>query len=292
VTTDPTATREDEPRPSEDERWYLDDEREFLIRSLDDAGREHDAGDLTDDDFAVLTTRDRRRLAEVERELAALGVDLAALEVAGHPDSGGGPVKDGQVGDGQLGPWSGWRRIGIIAACFLVLAGVVILVVHAVTPRLPGQATSGSITASKQQLIEQQLAGALSLNNAGNAVGALKLYDKVLAEDPDDPQALAASGFIDWNYGSAGGSTSLESAGRKAEEKAIRAAPTFYAGHLFLGLILFNQDHNAAAAVKQFNLFLSDSSPTGEVASVASLIRGAYTQAGVAVPAALAAKAG
>jgi hypothetical protein len=61
---------------------------------------------------------------------------------------------------------------------------------------------------------------------------------------------------------------------------------------LFLGLILYNQDHNAAGAVKQFNLFLSDSSPAGEVQTVAPLLRGAYTQAGVAVPTALAAPAG
>ena len=34
-----------------DDRWYLADEREFLRRSLDDAEREHEAGDLSDDDW-------------------------------------------------------------------------------------------------------------------------------------------------------------------------------------------------------------------------------------------------
>ncbi|HXN60543.1 MAG TPA: hypothetical protein VN886_08830, partial [Acidimicrobiales bacterium] len=51
---------------SDDERWFLADEREFLRRSLDDAEREHDAGDLSDDDHALLVARDRARLAEVE----------------------------------------------------------------------------------------------------------------------------------------------------------------------------------------------------------------------------------
>ena len=51
-------------RPSgEDERWYLDDQREFLLRSIDDAVREHEAGDLATPDFEVLVARDRRRLA-------------------------------------------------------------------------------------------------------------------------------------------------------------------------------------------------------------------------------------
>ena len=59
--------------PAADERWYLTDEREFLRRSLEDADREHEAGDLSDEDHAVLVARDTARLAEVEAELAALG---------------------------------------------------------------------------------------------------------------------------------------------------------------------------------------------------------------------------
>ena len=60
-----------------DERWFLTDQREFLLRSLDDAAREHEAGDLSDEDYAVLEARDRARLAEVEAELAALGPEPA-----------------------------------------------------------------------------------------------------------------------------------------------------------------------------------------------------------------------
>jgi hypothetical protein len=37
-----------------DERWFLSDQREFLLRSLEDAAREHQAGDLSDEDHAVL----------------------------------------------------------------------------------------------------------------------------------------------------------------------------------------------------------------------------------------------
>ena len=55
-----------------DERWYLTDEREFLQRSLADADRERDAGDLSVEDHALLVARDRARLDEVEAELATL----------------------------------------------------------------------------------------------------------------------------------------------------------------------------------------------------------------------------
>jgi phage terminase Nu1 subunit (DNA packaging protein) len=55
-----------------DERWHLEDEAEFLRRSLTDAEAEHAAGDLSDEDFALLERRDRGRLAEVTTELAEL----------------------------------------------------------------------------------------------------------------------------------------------------------------------------------------------------------------------------
>ena len=266
-----------EPGPSED-RWFLTDEQEFLLRSLDDAESEHDAGDLSDADYEVLVTRDRQRLVEVVRALSAIGP--AAPDEARAPSPPETPPPPGTRRNE-------WRRIGIVAACFLIVAGVVILVAHAVSPRLPGQSISGGITVSKEQLIEQQLSQALTLNNGGKVLEALQLYNKVLHEDPDDPDALAAVGFLEWNYGTEGDSPTLKAEGRKEEEKAIRVAPTFYGGHLFLGLILLNQDHAPAAAVKQFNDFLADHPSAGEVQSVAALVRGAYTEAGVPVPAAL-----
>ena len=81
------ATRRGTPDrdDSEDERWHLRDERDFLQRSLADAEREHDAGDLSDEDHAVLVARDSARLTEVEAELAALGPTAADAD----PSRGG-----------------------------------------------------------------------------------------------------------------------------------------------------------------------------------------------------------
>jgi tetratricopeptide (TPR) repeat protein len=260
-----------------EERWYLSDERDFLERSLEDADREHAAGDLSDEDHAVLTERDRQRLATVVRALEAMGPESEAARPTKRADS----LRSAD-----------WRRVGIIAACFMIIAGVVILVDHALSPRLPGQVTSGGITLSKEQLIEQQLNQATALDNGGQVVSALKLYNDVLAEDPDDPDALAASGWVDWNYGTEGDSPTLLVRGRQDEEKAISVAPDFYQGHMFLGLILLYQDHNAKAAVIQFNQFLADQPPASVVKSVASLVRVAYTDEGVPVPPSLAAAAG
>jgi tetratricopeptide (TPR) repeat protein len=264
-----------------EERWYLNDEHEFLRRSLADAETEHDAGDLSDADYGVLVGRDARRLAEVEQELGALPAAPSVSERSGPSDSPPGSEPPERVRPSE------WRRIGIIACCFLIIAGVVILVVHAVTPRQPGQASSGSISLTKAQLIEQQLAQAKTANNASQTQNAFTLYQKVLSEDPNNPVALAGSGWIEWNLGTNAVSPTLTSAGRRAEQQAIRVSPSFWEGHLFLGLIEYNQDNNASGAVREFNQFLADAPPLAEVNAVASLLSPAYAKAGLPVPAAL-----
>ena len=258
-----------------EERWLLNDQREFLLRSIDDAEGERRSGDLAEEDYRVLVARDRARLAEVEAELAALG-----------------PASRDEVAPALAEPpprsrFGGWRRVGILASCALIVAGAVILVDHALSPALPGQAPSGSITQTKEQLIEEQLAEAVLLNNEGKPIPALQLYTKVLAEDPDDPVALSAYGWLAWNYGSTGKSPAIIAAGRQAEKKAVRLAPTYWAARLYLGLILFNQDHNATGAVGEFDDFLADGPPKEDVASFAPLVSGAYQEAKVPLPAAL-----
>jgi tetratricopeptide (TPR) repeat protein len=184
------------------------------------------------------------------------------------------------------------RLVGVLASCALIVIGVLILVDHALSPRLPGQAVSGGITQTRAQLIEQQLAQASTLYNGGQTTEALSLYEKVLSEDPTDPTALAQSGWLEWNAGASDKQPSLEALGRTVEQRAIRVAPTFYGGHLYLGLIRLYQDNNPKAAVVQFNQFLNEVPPAALVHAVAPKIRDAYTAAGVAVPAALAGPSG
>jgi hypothetical protein len=264
------------------ERWFLNDEREFLLRSIDDAERERGAGDLSDADYEVLVARDRARLAEVETELAALGPELGPKAPAdADPDAPDLPPRR------RYGPWS---RVGIVVACLFILAGAVILVDHAVSPAAPGQASSGTVTLSKAQHVEDQLAAADVLTQNGEDRQALEIYNQVLTEDHDDPYALAAGGWLEWNAGVSGKSAATERAGRASEQKAVRVAPQFAGGHLYLGLILLDQDDNAAGAIKQFTAFLADGS-NAEIKSFASQIEPAWTQAHEPLPSKLAALA-
>ena len=260
-----------------EERWYLTDEREFLQRSLADADREREAGDLTAQDHALLVGRDRTRLAEVEAELAAL--------TAVTPTSKAARSERPRSTQTERTPMPVWRRLGIIGSCLLIALGLVILVVHFVQARQPGQASSGSVTVSQAQLIEEQLQQADALNQQGSTKSALVLYDKVLSEDPSNPHALAYAGFLQWNVGSTARVPSLTRVGRAEIETAIRNNPSYGQAHLFYGLVLENQDHNHAAAVAQFNDFLNDAPPASELTQVAPLVAGAYKGAGVPLPA-------
>ena len=289
MTTDAVVGGEGGRADTEHERWSLNDQRDFLLRSIDDAERELLAGDLSKDDYDVLLLRDQTRLAEVEAELAALGPAPhdganAVVAEATAPE----PASESEASPSPRRRLSPWRRVGVVAACLLIIMGLVILVDHAVSPSLPGQPVSGSITESKVQLIEQQLSAADVLNNDGQAVQALQLYDKVLSEDPTDPNALAASGWLEWNYGTKAKINAITKVGRQQEKKAIRLAPGYYAGHLFLGLIILNQDHNPTGAIAEFTKFLADSPPQAQLVTVASLVAAGYKQANVPLPSALA----
>ncbi len=93
----------------------LEEDRAYLLRSLDDLEREHDAGDLDDADYLVLKEDYTARAAEVLRALgewqaapgtdgpgtghegagdgrAANGAGRAGEGVAGHADGAGGPT--------------------------------------------------------------------------------------------------------------------------------------------------------------------------------------------------------
>ncbi len=269
---------EREPRA---ERWYLIDEEEFLRRSLADADREREAGDLSSEDHALLVARDKSRLAEVEGELATL--DAAASATSETDDDVPRPERV-QPAPAERRPMALWRKLGIVVACLLIVTGAVILVVHSVQSRQPGQASSGSVTLSQAQLIEQQLNQATTLNQQGSTKAALELYDKVLTEDPSNPAALAYAGFLQWNVGTTAHVASLVRIGRAEIETAVKDAPSYFQGHLFYGLVLANQDHNDTAAVAQFKDFLADGPPAAELSQAAPLVSGAYKAAGVALP--------
>lgn len=258
-------------------RRDLEDEREFLVASLEDAEREHEAGDLSDDDYAVLTRRDRTRLDEVTGLLTAHDEDEAneAKEVA----TNGASPRGAATGQRSRRP-----LVLVLAGTALVLIGAVVLVIRLTSDRLPGQTATGSVQLSQAQRINQELGQADALLSANDVTDAAKLYSQVLQLDPHDPPALAQLGWLTYEQGVVGSDTKSVTAGRDLVEEAIAADGSFGPAHLYDGVILLDTDHNAAGAVAQFEKFLAEHPSAQNLRNGASFIRQAFNQDHQPVP--------
>lgn len=294
------------------EQWRLHDEREFLQRSLEDAEREHAAGDLADADYVLLRRRDEARLAAVDAALAALDdrPPADASSAGGDTGASSAGAGDGATTSPADGPTAGaagaagtdragggrprrkgrqpgvrrrrrWLALGGVAC---VVAGAVVLAVQLAAPRLPGQAPTGSIDLSQAQRETRQLQQAQSLVNGGHPSKALQVYGQVLSEDPSNPVALAEWGWLEWQAASAAKQENAAADGQAAVAKAVKLEPSLYAAQYYLGAIYLDQG-NATQAVAHFRRFLSDHPSSTWRQDAAPVIRKAFGDAGQAVPA-------
>lgn len=269
--------------------WRLRDERDFLRRSLDDARREHEAGDLSDDDFAVLVRRDEGRLAEVEAELVVAGAraDVPAAPVGEKGDAAAGTPADPGAGPRAPRGWRirirGRRRWLAVGGVVVLIAAAVLLVLDLTAPRLPGQSATGSIDLNTQQAIERQLAQARALVKGRHPVEALRLYGQVLTEDPRDPTALAEWGWLDWQAATKAKEATVAAEGASALEEAVRLDPKLFAAQYYLGTVLL-QEGAAKKAVVHFAAFLADHPTASWLHDAAYEVRAAYAAAHEPVP--------
>jgi tetratricopeptide (TPR) repeat protein len=249
-----------------------------LRRSLADAEREHEAGDLAEDDYDALRRRDEAALASVEAELGGL-----------DPDGDLGRALDDAETDGAASQTQIRRRrrrwwiagLGVVA----LVAGTVVLVVALTSPRLPGQGPTGGIQLDPAQQITQELDQAATEVRQGHDVQALALYRAILALDPNQPEALAEWGWLTWQAADATGNAFLEGQAETALATAVAAAPDFPAAHLYLGTVRLKGHNDPARAVAQYRLFLAENPPASELAGAAPFIRQAFAATGQPLPA-------
>lgn len=257
------------------DRWHLEDEREFLRRSLDDATRELEAGDLGRADYDALCRRDSARLGAVEAALRELDAEDTTEAAEARPR--------------RRGRWL------VVVGVLAIAAGVTLLALDLATPRAPGQPITGSIKVNQHQEIETQLAQATALESKGSASAiaqALLVYSHVLTEDPRQPLALRETGWLEWQNGVTTGDRSLRVEGTTLVKQSLVVAPDDYAAHLYLGTIEFEGAHDTAAAIAQYRAFLAENPPAKWIARAAVFLRAAYGAAGLPVPAQVPAAAG
>lgn len=283
-----------ERAPAAGTDWHLHDERELLQRSLEDAHREHVAGDLADGDYELLKARDERRLAEVD---AALATRQSGAVPAPPKDATKGSSNDSSD---PSGPGTGeparrcrrlrwrrrWRRRWWMAAIGLaaVLTATVLLVFDLTSPRLPGQDATGGISLNTAQTIERQLSQARALVAHEKTTAALQIYGEVLAEDPRQPVALAEWGWLDWRAASRAKEQTVAAEGASALEESVEVDPQLFAAQYYLGVVLY-EEGAPKKAVARFARFLADKPTAIWRREAASELRAAYGAAHEPVPA-------
>jgi tetratricopeptide (TPR) repeat protein len=153
----------------------LEEERDFLLRSLDDLEREHDAGDVDDTDYATLRDDYTARAAAAIRTIEA---KQAAAAPARAPRSWGRTIA--------------WVA-GIVV--FAVLAGV--LVARMSGSRRDSETATGDVRDSTRQLIVD----ATNAAQRGEYDDAIALFTDALDLSPSDTEALTYRGWARFQKG-------------------------------------------------------------------------------------------
>lgn len=210
-------------RPDPDAQAELEEQRAFLLRSLEDLDAERAAGDLDAADYQALKDDYTARAADV----------LRALEEGRAPRSGSVARPPG-------------RRI---------LAGLVV-VAMAATAGLSVAAFSGTrqagdtITGNIRETTSSRLGDAAALVGQGDVTEALRVYDQVLAEDPENLEALSERGLLLVTLGASTERSVLSEQGRSSIDQALALDPDNSRALFYLGLSrrLAGDDAGAAEA--------------------------------------------
>ncbi len=158
----------------------LVEERDLLLRSIEDLEEEFRAGDLDEDDYRSLLDDYTARAAAVIRRLG---------ETADEPD-GGGAVDNAATVDRE-GSGRGRRvAVSVGLGAFAIAAGL--LLARTVGERgVNDQITGGIEESSRTRVIRCQELG----SSGGDLVGALECFDELLLDDPENAEALAYRGW-------------------------------------------------------------------------------------------------
>lgn len=230
----------------------LEEERRFLLRSLEDLDREHGAGDVDDADYHTLRDGYIARTATVLRAIQQGQAQLPARAVRRH---------------GRTAAWVA----GTVAVA--VLSGW--LVARFSGQRAPGQTITGGIPGDE---VSTKLAEARVLLGADPAAAVAK-YKEVLDADAGNAEALTYSGWLVAIQGFQQGVPELVDIGATTLRKAIESDPTYADPHCLLAVSLgrFTQPPVVDEAREQARACLDNNPPADMVGLVEQFLAGLDT---------------
>ncbi len=155
------------PRLDPDELARLEEERDHLLRSIEDLDAEHAAGDVDETDYAVLRADYTARAAETIRAIEGHAAVVAAT---------------------RTGP-SGRRIVGWVVVVVLIASAAGWLLAGSVGNRSRTTGLTGSASTSRGRLAECQ---PLAFSEPEKGV---ECYDAILEDEPDSVEALTYRGW-------------------------------------------------------------------------------------------------
>jgi tetratricopeptide (TPR) repeat protein len=147
----------------------LEEQRRFLLNSIRDIEREHEFGDVGDDDYQALHDGYVARAAAVMRE-----------------------IEDGRSSLLPKKPARWGRRIAIVGGTVAVAVALGLFVANSAGQRLPGQSLTGGQPADEVAI---QLAEGRRLLGTDSA-GARAAFERVLAIEPNNAEAATYSSYL------------------------------------------------------------------------------------------------
>ncbi|HVL27207.1 MAG TPA: tetratricopeptide repeat protein, partial [Acidimicrobiales bacterium] len=156
---------------------------------------------------------------------------------------------------------SGSRRTlaAVVILGFVLVTGTSVFVMAG--NREPGAPMTGSLPdtpAGNLQLAHE-------LDAQGQALEALKLYDRVLAADPANVEALTYRGWLLKRAG-------LVDDAQASLDRAIALNPSYPDAHFFKGMLLYQDRGELAAAVAEFETYLASNPPPATVEAVQGVL--------------------
>jgi tetratricopeptide (TPR) repeat protein len=191
-------------------------ERDELLDSLVALDAEYDRGELTEDDYRELRDATTVRAAMVLRALE--GDDARPVEPPRRP----GGVRTVVV--------------TLLVVCFAVLAG------WSVARSAGSRGGDAEVAASIGSTARDQLARCLELG-AAELLQAIQCYDEVLAEEPNNAEAMAYRGWLLYRTGN----DELAVQGSEWIGRAVEADPEFPDARAFRAIVLRDAGRPAEA---------------------------------------------
>lgn len=228
----------------------LEDERDFLLRSLRDLEAERAAGDISDGDYDALKDDYTARAAAVIRAIEARDRRRTRRGARAAAEAEPDAVDLVEVAPPRLS----WKTPVIVVAVIALAALSGWAVASSAGDRTPGQSATGSVPQSGNP-VQAKLAEAQQLIGQKKVLDAVKTYDDILKTDPQQPEALAYRGWLLYLAG-------LGDQGLDSVTKATQADPTYPDAHFFRGMMLCEQNHDDAGAAAEFRQYLSRFNPS------------------------------